>query len=103
MNTDRLKQFIETFWEDSILPSITDYIRIPNKSPAFDPKWVEHGYMEDAVRLMEGWARPQLAAFAGATLEVIRLPGRTPLLFMDVPGDSDDTVLLYGISTSSPK
>ena len=40
MDTNRLKHFIETFWEDSILPSITEYIRIPNKSPAFDPQWV---------------------------------------------------------------
>ena len=94
MDATRLKDFIETFWEDSILPSITDYIRIPNKSPAFDPKWVEHGYMEDAVTLMEAWARPQLGAFPGATLDVIRLPGRTPLIFIDVPGDGDDTVLL---------
>ena len=60
MDSTRLKHFIEAFWEDSILPSITEYIRIPNKSPAYDPLWVEHGYMEDAVTLMEGWARPQL-------------------------------------------
>src|SRR5262245_39833416 len=103
MDTARLKQFVETFWEDSILPSITEYIRIPNKSPAFDPKWVEHGYMEDAVRLMENWARPELAAFAGATLEVVRLPNRTPLLFMEVPGDSKDTVLLYGHLDKQPE
>ncbi len=103
MNPDRLKQFVETFWEDSILPSITDYIRIPNKSPAFDPQWVEHGYMEDAVKLMEGWARPQLEAFPGATLEIVRLPGRTPLIFMDIPGDSDDTVLLYGHLDKQPE
>src|SRR4029077_15882781 len=103
MDTTRLKPFIETFWEDSILPSITEYIRIPNKSPAYDPQWVEHGYMEDAVKLMESWARPQLDGFAGATLEVVRLPGRTPLLFMDVPGDSDDTVLLYGHLDKQPE
>jgi acetylornithine deacetylase/succinyl-diaminopimelate desuccinylase-like protein len=103
MDITRLSRFIETFWEDSILPSITEYIRIPNKSPAFDPDWVEHGYMEDAVRLMEAWARPQLESFAGATLEVIRLPGRTPLIFMEVPGDSDDTVLLYGHLDKQPE
>ena len=76
MNTEALKSFVGTFWDDAILPSITEYIRIPNKSPSFDPKWVEHGYMEDAVRLMEAWAREQLGAFPGATLEVVRLPGR---------------------------
>ena len=103
MDTNRLKHFIEAFWEDSILPSITEYIRIPNKSPAFDPQWVEHGYMEDAVTLMAGWARPQLDVFPGATLEVVRLPGRTPLLFMDIPGDSDDTVLLYGHLDKQPE
>ena len=63
MDSQRLKQFVDPFWDDSILPSITEYIRIPNKSPAFDPQWVEHGYMEDAVTLMVAWAKPQLAGF----------------------------------------
>jgi acetylornithine deacetylase/succinyl-diaminopimelate desuccinylase-like protein len=103
MDTNRLKHFIETFWEDSILPSITEYIRIPNKSPAFDPQWAEHGYMEDAVTLMENWARAQLDGFPGATLEVVRLPGRTPLIFIEVPGESDDTVLLYGHLDKQPE
>jgi acetylornithine deacetylase/succinyl-diaminopimelate desuccinylase-like protein len=103
MDTNRLKTFVESFWEDSILPSITDYIRIPNKSPAFDPKWVEHGYMEDAVKLMVAWATPHVAAFPGATMEVVRLDGRTPLIFIDVPGDSQDTVLLYGHLDKQPE
>ena len=59
--------------------------------------------MEDAVKLMEAWARPQLEGFAGATLEVVRLPGRTPLIFIEVPGDSDDTVLLYGHLDKQPE
>ncbi len=59
--------------------------------------------MEDAVKLMEGWARRELAAFPGATLEVVRLPGRTPLLLMDVPGDGKDTVLLYGHLDKQPE
>src|SRR5215475_279203 len=103
MNIARAQRLIDAFWDDSILPSITEYIRIPNKSPAYDPKWAEHGYMEDAVKLMEGWARRQLAAFPGATLEVVRLPGRTPLIFIEIPGDSDDTVLLYGHLDKQPE
>jgi acetylornithine deacetylase/succinyl-diaminopimelate desuccinylase-like protein len=103
MDSNRLKQWVDTFWDDSILPSITDYIRIPNKSPAFDPQWAEHGYMDDAVKLMEAWARRELAAFPGATLEVVRLPGRTPLIFMEIPGDGKDTVLLYGHLDKQPE
>jgi len=103
MDTSRLKTFVDAFWDDAIVPSLVEYIRIPNKSPAFDPQWVEHGYMEDAVNLMEAWARRELAAFAGATLEVVRLPGRTPLIFIDVPGESSGTVLLYGHLDKQPE
>jgi acetylornithine deacetylase/succinyl-diaminopimelate desuccinylase-like protein len=103
MDPQRLQEFVDTFWDDAILPSITEYIRIPNKSPAFDAKWVEHGYMEDAVKLMENWARQELSAFPGASLEVVRLPGRTPLIFMELPGDGADTVLLYGHLDKQPE
>ncbi|HZQ02197.1 MAG TPA: M20 family metallopeptidase [Reyranella sp.] len=103
MDTKRLQKFVDTFWDDAILPSITEYIGIPNKSPAFDAQWVEHGYMEDAVKLMQAWAQRELAAFPGATLEVVRLPSRTPLLLMELPGDSADTVLLYGHLDKQPE
>ncbi len=60
--------------------------------------------MEQAVTLMTDWARPHVAAFAGATMEVVRLPGRTPLIFIEVPGDdNDDTVLLYGHLDKQPE
>jgi acetylornithine deacetylase/succinyl-diaminopimelate desuccinylase-like protein len=103
MDQTRIKTFVDKTWDDSIIPSITDYIRIPNKSPAFDPKWVEHGFMEKAVTLMEAWAREKLAPFKGATLEVIRLEGRTPLIFIDLPGNNDDCVLLYGHLDKQPE
>jgi acetylornithine deacetylase/succinyl-diaminopimelate desuccinylase-like protein len=36
-------------------------------------------------------------------LEVVRLPGRTPLLYIEVPGTVDDTVLLYGHMDKQPE
>jgi acetylornithine deacetylase/succinyl-diaminopimelate desuccinylase-like protein len=107
MNPQRLSRHIDAIWEDEIVPQLTDYIRIPNKSPMFDPKWVEHGYMEDAVKLMEKWARGKLPALGAATLEVVRLPGRTPLIYIDVPaangGSTEDCVLLYGHLDKQPE
>ncbi len=99
----RLKKFIGTCWDDAIVPSITEYIRIPNKSPYYDPQWVEHGYMDDAVKLMEAWAREKISTLSGATLEVVRLPGRTPVIFIEVPGEGADTVLLYGHLDKQPE
>ena len=34
---------------------------------------------------------------------MVRLPGRTPVLLLDVPGDVDDTVLLYGHLDKQPE
>jgi acetylornithine deacetylase/succinyl-diaminopimelate desuccinylase-like protein len=99
----RLKKFVDQCWGDAIVPTLVEYIRIPNKSPAFDPDWAAHGYMEDAVRLFERWARERIAALPGATLEIVRLPGRTPLMLIEVPGSGADTVLLYGHLDKQPE
>jgi len=103
MDANRLNRFVQQIWDDAVVPSLVDYIRIPNKSPSFDQDWVAHGYMDAAVRLMESWARAQLAAIQGATLEVVRLEGRTPLIFIDIPGEGDEPVLLYGHLDKQPE
>ncbi|MEI9885458.1 MAG: M20 family metallopeptidase [Rhizomicrobium sp.] len=103
MEKPTLPIFIEHIWEDDILPTLTDYIRIPNKSPHFDPDWEAHGHMERAVALFEAWARKKLASFPGATLDVVRLQGRTPLIFMEIPGEAKGTVLLYGHLDKQPE
>src|SRR5690554_2085610 len=101
----RAERFVSSKWEDEIVPQLVEYIRIPNKSPMFDADWVEHGYMEDAVRLMEGWARAQ--DIPGMEIEVVRLAGRTPLIFIEIPaangGSDDDCVLLYGHLDKQPE
>ena len=88
-------------WDESILPELMDYVRIPNKSPAFDPEWDAHGHMEAAVQLMRRWAEAH--ALPGTRIEVLRLPGRTPLLMLDVPGQVDDCVLMYGHLDKQPE
>jgi len=105
MDTAKLQHDINARWDGDILPQLMDYIRIPNKSPLFDPDWAEHGYMEQAVDLMERWAKAQ--PIAGITVETIRLPGRTPLIFMDIPATSGEPganpVLLYGHLDKQPE
>jgi acetylornithine deacetylase/succinyl-diaminopimelate desuccinylase-like protein len=99
----------EGFWEREIVPELAKYIGIPNKSPFFDPKWVENGHMEKAVTLVSEWCRRH--APQGTKLEVQRLKDeqgrpRTPLLFMEVPSSDPkhaDTVLLYGHLDKQPE
>jgi acetylornithine deacetylase/succinyl-diaminopimelate desuccinylase-like protein len=97
------KKFLDQIWADEIIPTLVEYVRIPNKSPAFDPDWSAHGYMDEAVALFERWARPKLSAFPGAALEVVRLPGRTPVIVIEIPGETRDRVLLYGHLDKQPE
>ncbi len=100
-DTEAIRRFVEGVWEESILPALVEYIAIPNESPAFDPNWESAGHMDRAVDLVADWCRAH--AVEGQTLEVVRLPGRTPLLLIEVPGDVDDTVLLYGHLDKQPE
>jgi len=100
-----VKEHVDRTWDQEIVPQLIDYIAIPNKSPLFDKQWVEHGYMEQAVTLIADWCGKR--AIAGLQLEIVRLEGRTPLIFMEIPAfgrEADgDTVLLYGHLDKQPE
>src|SRR6201997_278227 len=101
MDLKRLNAFVANTWDDSIIERLTAYVRIPNKSPDFDPQWESHGHMEAAVALMAEWCR--LQPLPGLKVELRRLPGRTPLLLVDVPGELPGSVLLYGHLDKQPE
>ncbi len=101
MDSSKTETFINQTWDDSIIPELCEYIKVPNRSPMFDPEWEAHGYMDEAVSMLEHWCRAQ--PIKDMQTEVIRLHGRTPVLFVDIPGDSDDVVLLYGHYDKQPE
>ena len=95
------RSLVTSRFETSIVPTLAEYIKIPNKSPDFDPDWERNGYMRKAMDLIVSWCEQH--GLEGMTLEVVELPGRTPLLFIEVPGEIDDTVLLYGHMDKQPE
>ncbi len=105
MDASRVEAFVSKKWDDEIVPRLVDYIRIPCKSPMFDADWVANGYMDQAVELMTNWAQAQ--GLDGMNLEVVRLEGRTPLIYIEVPaangGSDEDCVLLYGHLDKQPE
>ncbi|MFQ5609732.1 MAG: peptidase M20, partial [Woeseiaceae bacterium] len=87
MDTQKTAAFVSDVWDSSIIPELCAYIKIPNKSPAFDPDWDKHGHLERAVQQLEAWCRKQ--PIRDMQVEIVRIDGRTPVLFIDIPGDSD--------------
>jgi acetylornithine deacetylase/succinyl-diaminopimelate desuccinylase-like protein len=111
MDGERTKKFIGEIWDDAVVPTLVEYIRIPNKSPAFDPDWATNGFMDEAVDLLESWAREKISTIPGAKLEIVRLEGRTPVILIEIPGFGEgasgargqDRVLLYGHLDKQPE
>lgn len=101
MNLPALHRFINDEWDSSIVPTLCEYIRIPNKSVHFDAHWAEHGEMDRAAELLRAWCQEH--PLPGMQIEIVRLPGRTPLLFIDVPGNGKDCVLMYGHMDKQPE
>src|SRR6185295_15434934 len=101
---------IAQFWDASIVPTLVDYVRVPAKSPHFDKDWAKNGHIDAVVELAAEWCRKN--ALPGMTLEVVRLPGRTPVLFIEVPASKGrnpsgaepaGTILLYGHLDKQPE
>ena len=99
-----LAAFADRAWDERIVRALTDYIAVPAKSPAFDADWAAHGLIDRVVRDAAAWVESRKVA--GLTLEVVRLPGRTPVVFFEIPATkagSQDTVLLYGHLDKQPE
>ena len=99
-----LRSFVDTQWDREILPALSDYIAVPAKSPAFDADWAAHGYIDRVVEDAARWARTR--PIQGLTVEVVRLPGRTPVLWFEAPAtrrDDGGAVLMYGHLDKQPE
>jgi len=94
-------RFVDDYWEREIVPALEQYIRIPNVSAQFDPDWESSGHMQTALGLAKAWLETHMPK--GAQLHVGQLPGRTPLLLIDVPGNAPGTVLMYGHLDKQPE
>ncbi len=95
---------INAQWDTQIVLQLADYIRIPAKSPLFDADWAANGHIDAVVRHTATWIEAQKVE--GLTLEIVRLPGRTPVLFFEVAArqsTSDQTVLVYGHLDKQPE
>jgi acetylornithine deacetylase/succinyl-diaminopimelate desuccinylase-like protein len=100
----QLADFANRAWDERIVPALTDYIAVPAKSPMFDADWAAHGHIDRVVRDAAAWVEAR--KLPGLTLEVVRIEGRTPVIFFEIAStksDSTDTVLLYGHLDKQPE
>jgi len=103
--TQEVIDHVDRVWADDIVGRLHEYIAIPCVSVHFDPEWRANGHLDRAVELARQWCTAR--EIAGLTVEVLELPGRTPVLLCEVPASGHasphDTVLLYGHLDKQPE
>jgi acetylornithine deacetylase/succinyl-diaminopimelate desuccinylase-like protein len=100
MDFSRASAFLERQFP-GIVERLQAYVRIPAKSPLFDPEWEKNGHIEAAITLIADWCRAQ--PIPGMRVEVRRLAGKTPIILIDIPGELPGTALLYGHCDKQPE
>lgn len=106
LDTAQVLSSVSQAWDDDLVGQLSDYIEIPAKSPAFDANWAQAGYLDKVIERTAAWIEAQKVA--GLTLEIIRLPGRTPVLFFEVAATRSQSVnrqivLMYGHLDKQPE
>ena len=104
LNAPQVLSEVTSAWDNSIVSELIDYIAIPAKSPMFDVDWAANGYIDTVVRNTATWIEAQKVP--GLTLEIVRLPGQTPVLFFEVAAtrsNAQQTVLMYGHLDKQPE
>nr|WP_132112911.1 M20/M25/M40 family metallo-hydrolase [Actinocrispum wychmicini] len=99
-----LNSTVDRLWESEILASLSELISVPALSPAFDADWAARGHLDAAAEHVRRWVASR--SLPGASVEIVRLDDRTPLVVVDIPatpgGVDAGTVVLYGHLDKQP-
>ncbi|MEU6645003.1 M20/M25/M40 family metallo-hydrolase [Saccharomonospora sp. NPDC046836] len=98
-----VRETVHRLWSREALESLAEFVAIPALSPAFDSGWAATRHIHAAVEHVRSYLEAR--NIAGATAEVVELPGRTPVLLLDVPAraaTNPETVVIYGHLDKQP-
>ncbi|RBM23767.1 peptidase M20 [Prauserella sp. PE36] len=103
MDERLVRETVRNLWAREALAGLSEFVAIPALSPAFDADWPRTGHLHAAVEHLRAYLAER--PIAGAKAEVVELPGRTPVLLLDVPAraaTNPETVVVYGHLDKQP-
>lgn len=76
------KNYVGKNFEESVIPSLMDYVRIPNLSRSYDKEWETNNRLDEAALHIKKWVGG--LGIKGLKTEVIKDEGYSPLIFTEV-------------------
>ncbi len=100
IDLDSMMERSEQIWEQSILPSLSEFIEIHALSPDFEPDWEKLGELQATIDLFCKWLDEQ--GIEGMSYEVHSINKHTPVLLVTVEGTGPGEVLFYSHLDKQP-
>jgi acetylornithine deacetylase/succinyl-diaminopimelate desuccinylase-like protein len=98
-----IEPYVKNFFASEILPTLMNFIRIPNCSPEYDSDWDTNGYQIQAAQYIQDWIKNQ--NLKGCDAVLLKDKGRTPFIYINIEAtkEGDDrSILLYGHMDKQP-
>jgi len=90
----------DEIWEQSILPSLSDFIEIKALSPLFEPDWANLGELDATIEIFCKWLDEQ--GISGMSYETHRIDDLSPVLLVTIEGTGPGEVIFYSHLDKQP-
>ena len=90
----------DEIWEQSILPSLSEFIEIKALSPLFEPDWANLGELDATIELFCKWLDDQ--GISGMSYETHRIDDLSPVLLVTIEGTGPGEVIFYSHLDKQP-
>ena len=100
VDLDSMAENADRIWEESILPSLSEFIEIHALSPMFEPNWDELGELQATLNLFCSWLDNQ--GLQGMSYNVHRIANHSPVLLVTIEGTGSGEVLFYSHLDKQP-
>lgn len=100
VDLDSMAENADRIWEESILPSLSEFIEIHALSPMFEPNWDELGELQATLDLFCSWLDNQ--GLQGMSYNVHRIANHSPVLLVTIEGTGSGEVLFYSHLDKQP-
>jgi acetylornithine deacetylase/succinyl-diaminopimelate desuccinylase-like protein len=100
MDIVKTEAFVEENFEKNFVEPLSDFVRIPNLTPAFDPEYFTNGLNQQAIKFVKEYAESM--KIDGLEFHHYEEEGMCPMVVMTYEGSGAPNVMVYGHLDKQP-
>lgn len=100
MDTEKTKKYVDEHYEEFFIKPLSEFIKVPNLTPAFDPEFHSNGLIQDAIRCVKDYALG--LEIEGLEFHCHEEEGRSPMAVIVYQGNGNQNIMLYGHLDKQP-